>query len=664
MTISLDNAVVYDIESFPNAFTLVAESLNGDARAIFEISPWRNDMQQLIEWLDYLGAAQIPMIGYNNINYDYPMLHHIRTNPHIDAAGIRAKNDQIINSSDRFGHIIWERDRLIPQIDLMLLHHYDNPAKRTSLKFLQVNMRSNNVMESKIPFDAVLTEEQLRQDVIPYNIHDVTETKRFAHYSRSMIDFRVRMIPEYGVDVLNWNDTKFGEQMLIKRLGDDVCFDRSSGRKVKRQTVRTYLPVKDMIFPYVRFEHPEFNRVLAHFQSVTLTPADMKKDDTGDHVSPLSISANIGGITFKFGSGGVHASVERQRFVADDVWCVRDVDVAGMYPDLSNKNRLAPEHLGEPFIAVYAELPEERAQYPKGTPENLMFKLGGNAAWGKSKSPYSCFYDAKYALTVPINGQLLICMLVDQLLKVPTLRIIQANTDGVTYYVQRAYLQQCEAIEEWWERYTLMTLEHVMYKRMFVRDVNNYLCESESGKRKLKGAYWSPGNFQEALDAQSAHKNYNPTVVQRAAVAAMFDGIDPMMFLRTHVDPFDFMIAVKVNRGAQLYWGDEPIQSTTRYYVSTGGRQMSKVSPPPAGFSVGMWKKASGVSNAEYYSVMAETGGAWDARVCTKNQSRYEDRRTMIEAGWKTQECNDVRNFRFDNINYDWYMGEVNKLII
>ena len=183
-------------------------------------------------------------------------------------------------------------------------------------------------------------------------------------------------------------------------------------------------------------------------------------------------------------------------------------------------------------------------------------------------------------------------------------------------------------------------------------------------KLKLKGCYWYPSDFQEALDSQSAHKDYNPVVVQKAAVAAMVHGIDPEIFIRCHTDPFDFMCRIKVNRGSNLTLGDNPVQSTTRYYVSTDGKGLVKHSPPPAGFEVGMFKKAMKITNIEYFRVMRETNGTWDERVCSKNKSTYQNRATNIQAGWLVTECNNADDFKFDNINYDWYVSETKKLII
>jgi hypothetical protein len=205
---------------------------------------------------------------------------------------------------------------------------------------------------------------------------------------------------------------------------------------------------------------------------------------------------------------------------------------------------------------------------------------------------------------------------------------------------------------------------------MWIRDVNNYVAEDTKGKLKQKGAYWHPASgdaYAESISKASPpcwYKDLGNIASTKAVLAAMIHGIDPETFLRAHSDPFDFMCRVKVDRASRLYLGGVPIQSTTRYYVAVEGAAMVKISPPPAGHAVGAWKRAPRVTKAEYDRVMRETRGEWDARVCTAAKTKYEDRQTAIQAGWKIAECNDASSFRFDNVNIGWYLAEAQKLII
>ena len=189
------------------------------------------------------------------------------------------------------------------------------------------------------------------------------------------------------------------------------------------------------------------------------------------------------------------------------------------------------------------------------------------------------------------------------------------------------------------------------------------------GKLKLKGAYWfpDPDDYARSISTASPpawHRDHSAPIIQRAAVVAMVHGIDPEVFIRSHGDPFDFMLRAKVGRSDTLLLGQEPQQRVTRYYVARDGAPLVKVSPPVAGGVVGQYKRANGVTKQEYERVMRETGGAWNERVCTRNRSTYTERRTAFEAGYVVQQCNNASTFRFDNLNYAYYIDAARKLII
>jgi hypothetical protein len=663
--------IIYDIETFPNVFTLHMECLDSDVSSTWEISEYRDDRENLLKWFGYLAAYEIPMTGFNTINFDYPVIHALYKNPHMTVAQIYQKAMSIIESNDKFGHIIWDRDYFAPQIDLFKIHHFDNKAKTTSLKALQINMKSDEVVDSPVEFGTKLTPEQIDRDLIFYNKHDVKETKRFAKASMPAIEFRKKLIPVFGREVLNYNDTKIGEKMLEKRLGDNVCYDFSSGRKQRRQTVRNRIALNDIIFPYVRFNNPEFQRVLDFMRSQVLTPEDIEDPEATIKTKGVftELRANVGGIEFHFGTGGAHASVESKAFVATSEWLIRDIDVEGLYPNIAIVNKLSPAHLGEAFVQAYASIPQERKQHKKGTPENAMFKLAANGAYGKSNSKFSVLYDPLFTMQITINGQLMICMLAEQLCSLPSVSLIQCNTDGITYIVHVSQLEAAKAIEIAWMQQTCLNLEDAHYSNMNIRDVNNYVAVGIDSKRKLKGIYWypDPDDYYNSISntaPPSWHKDFNPSIVARAAVAEMIDGIPVEATIYMATDPFEFMCRARGNKGSHLYLGDTRCQNTLRYYVARTGAQLTKVAPPPEGCEVGQFKRKNGVTKLEYDRVMRETGGQWDERVCNKLKSRYEIRRTAIEAGWNVAQCNRALDFDFNNVNYQWYINEARKLVV
>ena len=663
MTISLDHAIVYDIETpEPRVFTFHCVGLFNDTEMTFEISCYRDDRASLLEWFEYWREIEAPMISFNGLAFDYPVLHFIWQNPYCSVEEIYQKaQDQIFDHTPF--KTVRPSDCFAPQIDLYKIMHFDNRAKSTSLKALQFAMRSDSVMEMPIPFGQPLTEDQVRNVLIPYNRHDTTETKKFALFSLDAIKFRIELIEADMVrgDVLNFNDTKIGSRLVEQRLGDELCYTWETGRKEARQTIRDAIRVNDIIFPNVEFRNPEFARVLAWLRNQTLSADEITGKIKTKGVF-TGISANVGGIDFVFGTGGMHASVSAQRFQADDDYAIVDIDVAGMYPAIAIANQLYPEHLGERFVFEFAQLPLERAKYKKGTGRSNALKLGGNATIGNTNNVYSCFLDPQMNMSVTINGQLAICMLAEWLLSVETLQIIQANTDGITYRCHRAVLKHAEILRTIWERTTRLTLEEVRYSRMWIRDVNNYVSESVDGKLKQKGAYWFPRKFPDDLTG-NWHKDYSAQVIIKAAVAHMVEGADIERFIYGHSDPFDFMCRAKVDRSSKLMIGDQEVQRITRYYVAHNGGPMRKISPPTG--EPGTYRRKNGVSQFEYDTIMGQIApGTWDERIHTKNKSKYETREMGIEAGYLVAECNEASRFDFSNLNYEWYVENAKKLVI
>lgn len=683
--LNLDAAICFDIETFKNCFTLHWLALNSEHEDTFEISQFKDDRRRLFQAFEYWKYHQIPMIGFNSISFDYSVLHELYENPSMTVYQIYDKAQSIIQGESRFGHMVWESERFAPQIDLYKIAHFDNRAKSTSLKALEFAMRSETIMECPLPFDRPLSAEEIPL-LIAYNRHDVRETRKFAHFSLDAIKFRIGLMDTLKGDVLNMNDSKLGSKILEQRLGDQICYEiNEEGRRAPRQTFRNSIRLADIIFPYVQFQHPEFQRVLEYMRGQTLTPDELarvklleeRNFETDDGMLlklPIKtkgvfskLTAHVGGIDFNFGTGGVHGSVDASRWASTADHQIVDIDVTGLYPSIAIVNELYPEHLGKRFVDEYAKLPIERARYKKGTVQNAAFKLAANGTYGNSNNKYSVFYDPRFTMSITCNGQLLLCMLAEWLLAVDTLRVLTANTDGICYIVHRERAEHARIIRTWWERLTRLSLEEVLYKRLWVRDCNSYISESMDGKLKLKGAYWYPETLDDISTSSPPawHKDFSALVCIRAAVAHMVHGADIERFIFSHQDKFDFMLRAKVDRSSKLMIGDQEMQRICRYYVALNGGAMRKVSPPVAGAKIGGYKRRNGISDAEWFSVMATIPeGAWSEKVHTKNKSTYQVREMAIPARFNVSPCNVASEFDHANINFEWYVEEARKLII
>lgn len=655
---------------------------------LFEISDRRNEVNELYNFLLALNQTDCYLIGFNNLGYDYPLLHFIIEYYHtgLTCVEIYGKSSSIINTpwERRFDNVIWESDQHIKQIDLYKIHHFDNEARRTSLKLLEFNMRSDNIEDLPYTPGTVLTYEQIDK-LIKYNYNDVDETEYFLIETLPMIEFRLQLGEKYNRNFLNHNDKKIGTDIFIHELetaSPGICYTRDGGKRKVRQTHRAQIKLAEVIFPYIKFKEPEFERVKNWLAAQTIT-------ETKGVFSELS--ATVQGFTYDFGTGGIHGSIDSCVIESDDNYVLIDSDVGGYYPELGSANKLYPEHLSEVFCDVNTKLKIERSKHAKGTSLNNSIKLARNGAYGDSNNKYSAFYDPKYTMSITINGQLLLCMLAQYLTDIPGLKMVQINTDGLTVLCPRKYIDEHKKICDWWDEYTCLELEHVNYSRMFIRDVNNYIAEYENGKLKNKGAYvWKTRESQGATWTPADmdwHQNYSALVIAKAAEAALVHGQCIEDFIRNHDNIFDFMLRTKVGRKDKLSLnmpnGNEIVlQNISRYYVSSGpdAGALTKTSPPVGGIPVGTWKRKNGLSHEFYRGVILElqatapnveipdhdkdvNGLPWDDRINTANRSKYVIRKQQFHTGYLVRPCNDISVAKFSDINYDYYINEVKKLV-
>jgi hypothetical protein len=212
-------------------------------------------------------------------------------------------------------------------------------------------------------------------------------------------------------------------------------------------------------------------------------------------------------------------------------------------------------------------------------------------------------------------------------------------------------------------RRTRLVLEEVLYSRMWIRDVNNYIAEPLKGDVKMKGAYWFPRSFPDDISYCSPpawHKDYSAQVIIMAAVAHMTSGIDIEKYIDDCRDPFLFMSRAKCDRSSELWIGDQKQQRILRYYIAHNGAPLRKVSPPTG--EPGTFKRKSGITDLEWSRRPAD--GTWSESVHTKNRSLYVTRETGIESGFMVAECNVASKFDFANLNYQYYADAARKLVI
>ena len=134
---------------------------------------------------------------------------------------------------------------------------------------------------------------------------------------------------------------------------------------------------------------------------------------------------------------------------------------------------------------------------------------------------------------------------------------------------------------------------------------------------KRKGAYeW---------DVQW-HQNAGGLVIPKVAEKVLVEGAPIRQTVQQWSDIMDFMLRTKVPRSSYLQWGEDQVQNITRYVIAKNGKPLRKWMPPLKG----------------------------------KNEWRC----IGVESGWKVQVCNDIRDAEGVEIDYDYYIREIEKLTL
>lgn len=568
--------VIYDIETYRAMFCFVGLDVSTGEIESFIIHPQKDDRVRLMDYLTHLSGG----VGFNNIGFDYPVMHYFmdnwtKWNVEQTIFELHEKANDIIKDTDlsfderRFKGIK-DHEMKFHQLDLYLLHHFNNNARRTSLKALQIALKLPNVMESSISFDQEKVSLTEANEVLEYCINDVKSTYELYKVSKGKIDLRRSLNQKYNLKCFNFSDSKIGEQLMLKLYAQETKSDPWDIKKLR--TKRDKIVLKDVILDYIEFENPKFDELLDFFKDQIIT----------DTKGSINTSVIFNKFKYDFGAGGVHGCIKAGIYESNSTHVIKSCDVASLYPSIAVKNGFYPEHLGSSFCTVYKNILSQRLEAKKKGDMVMSdgFKLSANSVYGKSNDKFSFLYDPQFTMSITINGQLLLAMLAEQLAQIPDSQVLMINTDGIEIMIPRDQEYLYKDICEYWEKDTKLTLEYIDYQKMVIKDVNNYISQSTAGKIKRKGFY----EYNKEL-----HQDNSFMIVPKALEAFFLHGIDVGHTIRSHSDIYDFCGRQKFKgkdygETHEVAYDDDNLpydkvtkqQKNTRYYISSPGHTFIK----------------------------------------------------------------------------------------
>ena len=600
---------VFDIEVFQNIFHCSVKDTETNTIYKFEISERKNQLRELVKFFKqvnkyitwgeyYTTTRQIEsntiFCGYNNLHYDNPIINYIieyedtlmNHNVFTICSSIFNLSKTITTSKedniDTWKH--WKYQIWFDTFDILTML-YSNKL-RVGLKEIQVTMQYPNVQEFVCDWTKPLPLEDF-DSMIDYNINDIESTSELLNRCKDAVDLRIAIEDEYGVRVLSKDGVNIGMKILTQKYLEKTGLTWWDIEGLR--SPMDYIPLKDIILPFIKYDSPILNRVLEDMKSQVVSPG--RKGYENNFV--------FAGLRYTVGVGGIHSKNDPEIIIPKEDEMLIDIDVASLYPSMLIEYGFYPKHLGPEFLEVYSQIKNERieAKHNGDKVKNETLKLALNGLSGNLQNEHNFCYSPEAVMKIRINGQLLLLMLAEKLTQVGC-RIIQANTDGLFVLLKKDNYQQVNTICRNWEQLTKLTLEEERFEAMYQYAINDYIAVTtlypDMKKRFLSGEtiirkstkkpYTCIEEIQEDFIKTKGMfitkvllgKGLSAKIIPEAIIKYFVDGIPVEQTIKECKDIKKFLMSEKTGKQWHVEYMNEEQQRTNRFYASTNGGYLWK----------------------------------------------------------------------------------------
>ncbi len=428
----------------------------------------------------------------------------------------------------------------------------DDTQMGLSLKAIEGHL-GMSVEETSVPFDIdrALTEDELKETA-KYCMHDVDTTERLVELRRDYLKTKINLgkragIPE--VKALSATNAKLTAMML-------------QAERKEWNDGREYVYPKNLDIAVIP------KPILDFFETIH----DMSIPD--EVLFKTSFEIEIGGMLCKYAWGGVHGSLTGYYEEATEDRVIQNRDVSSLYPSLIEIYKYLSRNVPDPelFYAIKRDRIQAKHNGDKQTAKDL--KLPLNTVSGAQENRYNDLYDPLPTRSLRISGQLFLTVLAMRLLNAcKTIRLLNLNTDGLMYSIDKSELALVDEIAHAWEAETKFELEVDDIQRVWIKDVNNLLIIKTNGEVKTVGGYL---NYGVSVKGAWAINN-NMVIVKKALIEYFVHGTPVEDTINGCNDIFQFQIIAKAGakyrEAYHLVDGEQvPVQKVNRVYASKDER--------------------------------------------------------------------------------------------
>lgn len=561
MKIKGKTCIVFDIEVLKNVFTCTCKNTDTKQITVFELSPRRVDIQGLVTFFyeDYY------FVGYNNIHYDNPILNYIimlyrehyfnRYSTRELTESVFRMSQLVIDKNSDFD--LWKEykyARNFLSIDLLTMLY--SKALRVSLKEMQVTMQYKNVEEFVVDWHQDLPEKDIDR-LISYNINDVESTEELLYRCKDLLELRIETEKDFGLPCLSLDRVNLGDRLLQLKVMEKTRLNKKQLENMKSPA--NYVDLEKVIFPWIKFESPILQKKLT----------DMKNQH---NVSPgrkgYINTFMFGEMKVTIGVGGIHGDNGTCIIKPNEDELLLDSDVNSLYPSLMRMYHLYPPKLKDVLGQIFPQIIDDRLEFKRTGQKNKneTYKYMLNGVSGKMQDETSWLFSPFTVMQVRINGQLLLLMLAERLLKLGC-KLYQINTDGILYKLKKSKYEELQQVLKEWEKLTMLTLETEEFTQFYQLAINDYFGVEPNNKIKKKGFF---------LTDIELGKGLTPKIIPEAIINYFVHNIPVEDTIKSCKDICKFLQAEKTGKQWTVEYNEQIQQRINRFYVSNSGYYLWK----------------------------------------------------------------------------------------
>lgn len=524
---------IYDIETFKYDWVVVFNNYTTDEYVVIH-----NDNAEVRRFL----SNDPILVGFNSKMFDDYLLKAI----------IHDASPEIIKDISNFilrKNLPWDHwfIKELPYTELSTADVRSDMYKNLSLKAIEGHL-GLPIVESSVPFtlDRPLTTSEL-EETIEYCQYDVQTTKHIFELRKDYFMTKVRLARLGGVD----------EVEALGMTNAKVTAAYLGAKKTARSDYRDYKYPPELDISVIPQDILDFFN-LVHDQSIP-----------DDRLYEHSLETEVIGVPCVYGWGGVHGTLSQYHAVADEDTFIGIKDVASLYPSLMVEYNYISRNLDSPerFISTRERRMQAKAE---GHIDGTTLKLPLNTASGAMENKHNAMYDPRQPLSLRITGQLLMTELVMKIDKVcETFEMLNFNTDGFFFKIDKSEKWLLDLVCEVWENDKRLQLEETVVQQVWIRDVNNLLFVSDTGRITTAGSALSYGISEKGQWAI----NNSLIIVKQALIDRMTRGVPIRKTIMDCDDPKKFQIIAHAGINYDSVYqetlgGRVNVQKTNRVFAS------------------------------------------------------------------------------------------------